>query len=239
MNTYVLRCFRRWQASHLGIRWVLLLAVLGVMLAGGAFGTQLLRAAASSSCAQGDLAYTVVSGDTLSRLAARYQTSWWQLASYNHLHNANLIFPNQSLCIPQGAPALGGIDPAHRTYVTLARQDAMAAGISAEIYVRQINQESGFNPAAVSPAGAIGIAQFLPATARALGVNPFDPIQSLKGATQLMAQYVHHYTGDYAKSLAAYNAGPGAVQWAVARGGSNWMTFLPAETQNYIRIILG
>lgn len=238
MRSYFQCCLRRWKASHLGLRSALLLAVLGVTFVGGTLGTQLLRAAASS-CRAGDLIHTVGSGETLSGIAARYQTSWWQLASYNHLANANLIFPTQSLCIPQAVPASGSSDPARRTYVNLARQDAAATGISPEIYVRQINQESGFNPTAVSPAGAIGIAQFLPATARALGVNPADPVQALKGAAQLMAQYVHQYAGDYAKSLAAYNAGPGTVQAAVSAGGANWRTLLPAETQRYIRIILG
>ena len=54
-----------------------------------------------------------------------------------------------------------------------------------------------------------------------------------------MASYVRQFAGDYAKALAAYNAGPGTVQAAVQTGGTNWRAFLPAETQNYIRIILG
>jgi len=115
---------------------------------------------------------------------------------------------------------------------------ALNSGISPNVFVRQINQESGFNPRAVSPAGAIGIAQFEPATAAGLGINPWDPVQSLQGAARLMASYVWQY-GDIAKALAAYNAGPGAVQRAINLGGSNWRVFLPFETQNYIRIILG
>ena len=240
MRRYFRRCYKRWQGTHLAVRYVLVLAVGVMTLGGGVLGNQLIRIFASSSCATGDLVYTVVSGDTLSGIAARYSKSWSQLASYNHLSNANLIFPGQALCIPQGAPSPTGIDPANLKYVPVARQDAISAGISPAIFVRQINQESGFNPSAVSPAGAIGIAQFLPSTAREFGVNPWDPIQSLAGAARLMAQYVHHqYIGDYAKALAAYNAGPGTVQWAVARGGPNWISYLPAETKNYIRIILG
>lgn len=239
MRKFFLRCYKRWQGTHLAARYALLLAVLGVTFAGGMFSTQLLRAFASSPCAAGDLVYTVVRGDTLSKIAARYHTSWWLLASYNHLSNPDLIFPTQLVCIPQAAPGPGNIDPANARYVTLARQYAVSAGISPDIYVRQITQESGFNPSAVSPAGAIGIAQFMPATARGLGLDPWDPIQSLQGAARLMAQYVRQYGGDYAKALAAYNAGPGTVQWAVTRGGANWISYLPAETKNYIRIILG
>lgn len=240
IRQYFQRCYKRWLGTHLAVRHLLLVAVGVLTLAGGALGNQLIRTFASSPCTTGDLVYTVVSGDTLSEIAARYSKSWSQLASYNHLSNANLIFTGQTLCIPQGAPATTGIAPANLKYVPVARQDALSAGISPTIFVRQINQESGFNPAAISPAGAVGIAQFLPSTAREVGVNPWDPIQSLVGAAHLMAQYVHtQYNGDYAKALAAYNAGPGTVQWAVVQGGSNWVSYLPAETKNYIRIILG
>ena len=77
-------------------------------------------------------------------------------------------------------------------YVAIAQQDAVAAGIPATYFVRQIEQESGFNPNAVSPAGAVGIAQFLPSTAAGLGINPYDPIQALRGAATLMANYARH-----------------------------------------------
>ena len=123
--------------------------------------------------------------------------------------------------------------------MNLARQDAMNVGISPDIFVRQINEESGFNPYAISPAGAIGIAQFMPATAAALGINPRDPVDALQGAARLMADYVRQYGGNYAKALAAYNAGPMMVTWAIDFGGWNWQAYLPYETQNYIRIILG
>jgi murein DD-endopeptidase MepM/ murein hydrolase activator NlpD len=96
------------------------------------------------------------------------------------------------------------------------------------VFLRQIRQESGFNPNAVSPAGAIGIAQIMPATARGWGVNPHDPHASLNAAAKNMASYVKKY-GSYRNALIAYNAGPGAV----GRGS------LPAETQNYIKTILG
>lgn len=123
--------------------------------------------------------------------------------------------------------------------MNLARQDALNVGFPPDVFVRQINEESGFNPSAVSPAGAIGIAQFMPATAASLGVNPWNPVQSLQGASRLMENYTQQYGGDVAKALAAYNAGPGTVQRAVSLGGAGWRAFLPAETQNYIRIILG
>jgi len=124
-------------------------------------------------------------------------------------------------------------------YIAVAEQDATAVGIPPAYFVRQIQQESGFNPNAVSPAGAVGIAQFEPGTAAGLGINPWDPIQSLKGAATLMANYARQYGGDYAKALAAYNGGSGTVQSAVNNCGSNWLNCLPGETRHYIYIIMG
>jgi len=124
-------------------------------------------------------------------------------------------------------------------YVAIAQEDATLAGIDPNIYVRQINQESGFNPNAISPAGAIGIAQFMPATAAGLGVDPHDPNASLRAAALLMSRLLANYQGDYAKALAAYNAGGGAVQSAVSRCGTNWLSCVPNETQRYVAVILG
>ncbi len=124
-------------------------------------------------------------------------------------------------------------------YVTLARQDAVNAGINPTIFVRQMNEESGFNPNVVSPTGAVGIAQFEPATAQGLGIDPHNPVQSLQGAARLMRRYLDRYQGSYAEALACYNGGPGAVSYAVAHGGANWQSWLPTETRRYIHTILG
>lgn len=112
-------------------------------------------------------------------------------------------------------------------YRKLARQDARKYGLDPNIYGRQIKQESGYNPNAVSPAGARGIAQFMPGTAAGLHINPNNPVQALDAAAKLMAGYVKKY-GSYKNALVAYNAGPGEV------GGQ-----LPAETQQYVANILG
>jgi Transglycosylase SLT domain len=124
-------------------------------------------------------------------------------------------------------------------YVAIAQQDAMAVGIPPSYFVQQINTESGFDPNAVSPAGAVGIAQFLPSTAAGLGINPWDPIQALQGAAKMMAGYASQYGGDYAKALAAYNAGTGTVQNAVNNCGANWLNCIPGQTRNYIFKIMG
>jgi hypothetical protein len=150
-----------------------------------------------------------------------------------------------TLAIAQGAPTAQVTTSAPMPlptsqYVAIAQQDALNAGISPTYFVRQINQESGFNPNAVSPAGAVGIAQFLPSTAAGLGINPWDPLQALSAAAHMMASYANKYGGDYAKALAAYNAGDGTVQYAINTCGPiSWMNCLPAETQNYIHTIMG
>ncbi|GCE17953.1 hypothetical protein KDK_17530 [Dictyobacter kobayashii] len=129
------------------------------------------------------------------------------------------------------APAVEAVN-----YVSIARQDAVAAGINPDLFVRQIQQESGFNPDAVSPAGAVGIAQFMPATAAGLGVDPRDPVQSLRAAAHLMSSYIRQY-GSESAALAAYNAGPQALRNAVSRCGDTWRSCLPEETQQYIAVI--
>ena len=125
-------------------------------------------------------------------------------------------------------------------YVAIAQQDAINAGISPVYFTRQINLESGYNPNAISPSGAEGIAQFMPGTAAGLGINPWDAKAALNAAAHLMANYAKNYGGDYAKALAAYNGGSGTLQYAVnACGAANWMNCLPGETRNYIRVIMG
>lgn len=109
----------------------------------------------------------------------------------------------------------------------LARQLAKQRGLDPSVFERQIQQESGFNPSARSPAGAQGIAQIMPGTAKDWGVNPNDPAAALNAAATHMADYLHRF-GNMRDALVAYNAGPGAV------GGK-----LPAETQGYVKTILG
>lgn len=126
----------------------------------------------------------------------------------------------------------------HSQYVAIAEQDATNVGISPTYFVRQIQQESGFNPNAQSPSGAVGIAQFMPSTAAGLGIDPWNPLQALKGAAQMMANLYHQY-GDYAKALAAYNAGSANLNNAVQSCGAKWLSCMPAQTQNYIATIMG
>jgi soluble lytic murein transglycosylase-like protein len=83
--------------------------------------------------------------------------------------------------------------------------------VSAGVLAAQLLTESNFNPYAISPAGARGIAQFMPATAAAYGLgDPFDPARSITAQARLMADLLRRF-GSLPLALAAYNAGPGAV----------------------------
>ncbi len=126
-----------------------------------------------------------------------------------------------------GAPAAGrvsGIPFAGDINAAAARHrldPALLAGL--------IRQESNFNPNAVSPAGARGLTQLMPATARGLGVtNAHDPVQAIEGGARYLRQQLDRFGNDPTRALAAYNAGPGAV---LRHGG------VPpyAETQAYVR----
>ena len=121
-------------------------------------------------------------------------------------------------------------------YQCIAMQDANSAGIPTAKFVTQIGIESGFNPSAISRAGAIGIAQIMPSTASDWGVDPHDPIASLQAAAQHMAIYQREY-GSYDKALGCYNAGCGRVDWAM-KNCSYWLYCMPNETQRYINVIM-
>lgn len=116
-----------------------------------------------------------------------------------------------------------------QSYITTVAQQY---GVDPSLALAVAQQESGFNPNAVSPAGAIGIFQLMPTTAAGLGVNPSDPAQNIQGGVQYLAQMLNQFGGDTSLALAAYNAGPGAV---TKYGG------VPpyAETQNYVAAITG
>lgn len=112
-------------------------------------------------------------------------------------------------------------------YEDLARRAAVANGIDPDLFARQIEAESGFNPSARSGAGAQGIAQIMPATARGWGVDPNDPQAALNAAARAMSKYIANY-GGWRNALVAYNAGPGRVGKP-----------LYSETRNYINRIMG
>ncbi|HZZ34022.1 MAG TPA: lytic transglycosylase domain-containing protein [Phenylobacterium sp.] len=117
--------------------------------------------------------------------------------------------------------------------VTRAIQDASARhAVSMPLVQAVAWQESRYNQAALSPKGAVGVMQLMPGTARTLGVDASDLKSNVEGGVTYLSQMLQRFEGDLPKALAAYNAGPDAVQ---RYGG------VPpyAETQAYVRSILG
>ncbi|WP_121253522.1 lytic transglycosylase domain-containing protein [Nocardioides ferulae] len=133
------------------------------------------------------------------------------------------------------APAAGGVSgdavPAGTPFSQLFETAGAKYGVSPELLAAIAKQESGYDPRAVSPAGAQGLMQLMPATADGLGVaNSFDPSQAVDGAARLMRGLLDRFDST-PLALAAYNAGPGAV---LRYDG------IPPypETQNYVRSIM-
>lgn len=116
-------------------------------------------------------------------------------------------------------------------YAGMARDAARRHGIPEDLFLRLVQQESNFNPNARSNKGAIGLAQLMPGTARDLRVDPNDPAQNLEGGARYLKQQFKTF-GNWPLALAAYNAGPGAVQ--KHKGIPPFR-----ETRNYVKKIWG
>jgi soluble lytic murein transglycosylase-like protein len=184
---------------------------------GGAdFASQLISASASAgSTAATGTTGTAASGATASLLGLAPTAA----------AGATTAAPTTSAGTPNGTTgSLAGV-PYGDEITAAARRN----GIDPALLAGLVRQESNFNAAAVSPAGARGLTQLMPATAAGLGVaNPSDPVQALEGGARYLRRQLDAFGGDVTKALAAYNAGPGAVQ---RYGG------VPpyAETQAYVQ----
>jgi soluble lytic murein transglycosylase-like protein len=139
------------------------------------------------------------------------------------------VLASAASAAPASASATSG---AQTSYASIIDGAATTYGIDPAILTALVNQESGFNPNAVSSAGAEGLTQVMPENFAADGItDPFDPTQSIYGGAKQLAGDLAQFGGNYADALAAYNAGSAAV---TQYGG------VPpyAQTQNYVADIL-
>ena len=136
------------------------------------------------------------------------------------------VLPQQAT----GATTAAGGALAGVPYADLFTRAGARYGVDASLLAAVASQESSFNASAVSPAGAQGLMQFMPATAKGLGVNALDPTSAIDGAARYLSSLTKQF-GSTELALAAYNAGPGTV---TRYGGVPPYT----ETQNYVRAVM-
>ena len=155
--------------------------------------------------------------------------------------NGTLVLSDQTINAPtdvyvvDGAPAYRTTRPVattglHEAYESLVREHAARHALRPELVRAVIQIESGFNPRARSPKGAMGLMQLMPATARELGVrDAYDPAENIRGGTAYLRQLLDKYSGNEELALAAYNAGAGSVD----RHGRQIPPY--QETRDYVR----
>jgi len=160
-------------------------------------------------------------GDGVSRLM---ETRLSRQYSTSDRHLPNLPQP-----VDARTPRYSGPNPG--PFLDMARIAARRHNVPEDLFLRLVHQESRWNAGAISPKGARGLAQLMPDTARLLRVDPDDPRQNLEGGARYLRMMYDRF-GNWHLALAAYNAGPEAVQ---RHGG------VPpyAETTHYVRVILG
>jgi surface antigen len=122
MRTYqrIWQYFQQHRMASIVVGHISVLAILGLFLLGNTMGMRIFGAFAQSPCSSGDRTYSVVNGDTLGGIAARYRTTWQRLASYNHIANPNVIYVGERVCIPGqgqggGSGSSGGPSPVRGT----------------------------------------------------------------------------------------------------------------------------
>jgi cell wall-associated NlpC family hydrolase len=140
------------------------------------------------------------------------------------------VLPDTMVSATTGATGGTSSVGAGTPYASLFTQASARYGVPASLLAAVAHQESGFNASAVSRAGARGLMQLMPATARGLGVDPMNPTQAVDGAARMLKSLISEF-GRVDFALAAYNAGPGAVH--------RYHGIPPyAETQRYVPAVL-
>ena len=167
----------------------------------------------------------------LSRPAQAQIYSWRDSSGVLTLSDRPQNAAARAITVPVASPL---VDRSGPYYDPLIRHHASQQGLRPELVRAVIQVESAFNPRAVSPKGAMGLMQLMPATARLFGViDPFNPAENIRAGVSYLRQLLERYDQDEQLALAAYNAGPTAVD----KYGSKVPPY--KETQNYVRKITG
>jgi cell wall-associated NlpC family hydrolase len=141
------------------------------------------------------------------------------------------VLPTAAATSVASVAGTGGALKAGTPYASLFTDAASKYGVPATLLAAVAHQESGYDAGATSPAGAKGLMQLMPGTAKGLGVNPMDPAQAVDGAARMLRSLIKEF-GSTDLALAAYNAGPGAVH--------RYNGIPPyRETQKYVPAVLG
>lgn len=216
------------MTSLVGGAKVAALVVAGLAVAAPAQADGLRLGGASSKSRASQFARQTQLMD--SRLAAQYQRSQRLRPGSGQAKTVTIIdLDGRASTSGRGIPRYTGNQ--RSKYLPHARAFARKHGVPEDLFLRLVQQESGWNAGARSHKGATGLAQLMPGTAAKLGVNPHDPVQNLEGGARYL-RMMYNTFGDWRLALAAYNAGPGAV--AKYRGVPPYR-----ETRNYVRIIAG
>lgn len=137
------------------------------------------------------------------------------------------------------AASTQAITPGTTDTARLVERIAARYSLSPALLEALVWQESRWRHDAVSPKGALGLTQLMPATARELGVDPLDPVANLEGGARYLRSMLDRFDGDLVKALAAYNAGPGRVERAngipAIRETQVYVAAILARLNNYVR----
>jgi hypothetical protein len=149
------------------------------------------------------------------------------VSNFEHEEYVEYVAPIAAVVVPPAIPPT----PKSTDPKTLVREAAVRNSLPPAFVASVARAESAMNQRALSPKGAIGVMQLMPATAKALDADPHDTEQNIDAGTRLLKELLIKYDGDVVKALAAYNAGPGAV--AKYNG-------LPPyrETQDYVNKVI-
>jgi LysM repeat protein len=186
--------------------------------------------------------YVVEEGDTLSRIAERYDVTVAAIQEANGLGDSDLIIAGQKLVIPSEEPAdplalLPSAPPEDPQLEAIIEEFAAAEGLDAGMVKALAYVESSWNQGARSPAGAVGVMQLMPETAAWLEGDVFgyelneqeSVYDNVKGGTRLLAILVETHGGDIDAALASYYQG----QWATSAG------IMYDDTRGYVRFVRG